>query len=339
MKLAVFAYSRRGCETAGRIMKALPQAEIQAFTMEKYLVEGFRPLEKPGEAFYGRIFSQVDAMVFVSSCGIAVRQIAPHVRDKKTDPAVICVDELGKFAISLLSGHIGGANDLTLYLAEQLQAVPVVTTATDINGKFSVDAWAARNGCGISDMKAAKAISARILEKPVGLLSRFPVRTGLPSGVQEASGGDLGILLSWQEESPFTQTLRLIPPVLHLGIGCRKGIAQEAITHAVEQVLQDYRIDRRAIRCAASIDLKAQEQGLLDFCKAAGIPITFYSAQELNAVPGEFTKSQFVSSITGVDNVCERAAMLGADRLIVKKTACNGVTVAVAEENWEVYFG
>lgn len=339
MRLAVFAYSRQGCETARKIREALKENQIQAYTMEKFEAADFQALEKPSRDFYGRLFGSVDAMIFVSSCGIAVRQIAPHVRDKKTDPAVICVDELGKFVISLLSGHIGGANALALQIAECLHSVPVVTTATDINGKFSVDAWAARNGCQISSMKAAKSVSARILEQPVPMLCRFPIRTALPAGVQEGSQGDLGIVLSWQEEEPFGETLRLIPPVLHLGIGCRKGISQEAVTHAVEQVLKEYSIDRRAVKCAASIDLKAQEQGLLGFCADAGIPITFYTAQELQQVPGEFTKSQFVSSITGVDNVCERSAMLGADRLIVKKTACNGVTVAVAEENWEVYFG
>lgn len=339
MRISVFAYSRRGCETARLVKSSFAGDDCTCYTMEKFGQPDFLPMEKPGIDFYGKLFADSDAMVFVGSCGIAVRQIAPHVRDKKTDPAVICIDELGRFVIPVLSGHIGGANDLALKLAQVLKATPVVTTATDINGKFSVDAWAARHGCRISDMKAAKAVSARILEQPVPLMSRFPVKTELPAGVVSADRGDLGILLSWKQEQPFDETLQLIPAVLHLGIGCRKGISQEAVTAAVEQVLKDYQIDRRAIKCAASIDLKAQEEGLLGFCRDAELPITFYTAQELRAVPGEFTKSQFVSSITGVDNVCERSAMLGAEHLIVKKTACNGVTVAVAEENWEVYFG
>ena len=339
MRLSIFAYSRQGCHTAQRISALLAGEDCRCYTMEKYLISGFLPMEKPAVNFYGPLFHSCDALIFVGSCGIAVRQIAPHVRDKKADPAVVCIDELGKFVIPLLSGHIGGANALAQKIAEGIGAVPVVTTATDINGKFSVDAWAARNSCYISSMAAAKAVSAKILEAPVPLLSRFPLKTPLPSGVIEEAQGELGILLSWKEEAPFQETLRLVPPVLHLGIGCRKGISREAVSQAVEQVFKDYAIDRHAIKCAASIDLKAQEAGLLDFCREAEIPIAFYTVQELQAVPGEFTKSQFVSSITGVDNVCERSAMLGADRLIVRKTACNGVTVAVAEENWEVYFG
>ena len=339
MIFSVFAYSRQGCKTARRVEALLSGEAVTKYTMEKFQQPDFLPLGKPSGEFYGQRFKSCDSLIFIGSCGIAVRQIAPHVRDKKTDPAVICIDELGKFVIPLLSGHIGGANELALRLAEGLSAVPVVTTATDINGKFSVDAWAARNGFAISSMKTAKAISAAILERTVPLCSDFPIKGSLPAGTAESREGDLGISLTFKTEEPFEETLRLIPRVLHLGIGCRRGTSEEAISRAVEQVLEDHKIDRGAICCAASIDLKANEQGLLDYCGHRQIPITFYTAEQLNAVPGSFTPSQFVNSVTGVDNVCERSSMVGAEKIIVRKTACNGVTVAVAEEYREVYFG
>jgi len=125
---------------------------------------------------------------------------------------------------------------------------------------------------------------------------------------------------------------------LHLGIGCRKGTPTEAIREAVERVLQEYNIDRRAIKCVASIDLKREEPGLLEFCAEQKLPVQFYAAGELKAVPGDFTPSEFVQSITGVDNVCERSALVGAKELIVRKTAMNGVTVALAAEHMEVRF-
>ena len=339
MIFSVFAYSRQGCRTAKKIEDLLTEQQVTCYTMEKFQEPGFSPIEKPSREFYGRCFSASDALIFVGSCGIAVRMIAPFVKDKKTDPAVLCVDELGKFVIPVLSGHIGGANALTEKLAEELGAVPVVTTATDINGKFSVDAWAARNGFSISSMKTAKAISARILERPVPLCSRFPVAGALPAGTEKGERGALGILLSYRLETPFTDTLRLTPKVLHLGLGCRRDTKKEAIEAAVNQVFAENYLDFGAVKCAASIDLKKDEQGLLAFCEAHKVPISFYTAQELQAVPGSFTPSQFVSSITGVDNVCERSAMVGADNMIVRKTACNGVTVAVAEEYKEVSFG
>ena len=142
MKVAVFAYSRQGCKTARRVMEYFHDAEVKAYTMARFEEEGFAPLERPSKPFYGPIFEWADAMVFVGSTGIAVREIAPFVKDKRTDPAVISMDELGTFVIPLLSGHIGGANELALKLAEVLEATPVITTATDINKKFSVDAWA-----------------------------------------------------------------------------------------------------------------------------------------------------------------------------------------------------
>ncbi|MGN0978027.1 MAG: cobalt-precorrin 5A hydrolase [Faecousia sp.] len=337
MKAALFAFSHQGCETARRVMQCLPPDTVQAYTVERLGEPDFQTIP-PSPDFYGRMFRESDAMVFVGSCGIAVRKIAPYVRDKQTDPAVVVLDELGTFVIPILSGHIGGANDLARDLAGKLGATPVVTTATDIHHKFSVDAWAARNGCAISDMKAAKCVSAAILEEAVPLCSEFPIVTGLPNGVIPGKKGKVGICISVHREEPFERTLRLIPKVLHLGIGCRKGISADAVREAVEGVFNRYGLDFRAVKCAASIDLKAQEPGLLEFSRERNLPVSFYSAQELQSVPGEFTPSEFVRSVTGVDNVCERAALMGGSRLIVKKTAGNGVTVAVAAEDWEVHF-
>ena len=338
MKIAVFAYSRQGCKTARRVMDFLEGHELQCYTMARFEEPGFGPICRPSKPFYGPIFNEVDAMVFVGSVGIAVREIAPHVRDKSTDPAVVSIDELGKFAVPLLSGHIGGANDLALALANMLEATPVITTATDINKKFSVDAWAARNGYVIGSLSCAKAVSAAILEQNVPLHSDYPIVTELPNGMILGNTGDVGIRISIYRDEPFQRTLRLIPSILHLGIGCRKGTECAAILDAVDTVLKSHNIDPRAIKCVASIDLKAKERGLLEFCKERKLPVSFYSAEELKAVPGEFTPSKFVQSVTGVDNVCERSALIGAKKLIVRKTARNGVTVAVAAEHLEVRF-
>ena len=336
MKAALFAFTRRGCETARRILTALPEAQWQCFTLERFSEPGFGTLTPE---CCGQAFGTSDLLVFVGACGIALRKIAPYVRDKRTDPAVVCVDEQGTFVISLLSGHIGGANGLTKTIAQAIGAVPVITTATDVNGKFSVDTWAAENGCVIDDMKLAKAVSAAILERNVPFSSALPVTGRLPDGLTPEKTGDLGICVSFQESTPFENTLRLIPRILHLGLGCRKGTPKETIAQAVDRVFRENRLDFRAVCLAASIDLKQEEPGLLAFCRERELPVKFYSAAQLRAVPGEFTPSPFVRSVTGVDNVCERAALLGAERLLVKKTADCGVTVAVAVEHWEVRFG
>ncbi len=339
MKIAVFAYSRQGCNTARKIIKTLDSHEISAYTMERFSESGFDVIVKPTGVFYGELFRSCDALIFVGSCGIAVREIAPHVKDKKTDPAVVVIDELGRFVVPLLSGHIGGANELARHLAQFLGAAPVITTATDINQKFSVDAWAAGNGFALSNMDMAKAVSAAILEQDVPMMCDFPVMTEYPGGVTAGNSGDVGICISCKITEPFQKTLRVIPKILHLGIGCRRGTEAAAIAEAVEMVLHTHQIDRRGIKCVASIDLKKDEPGLLAYCRENHWPVSFYSARELGSLQGDFTPSDFVSRVTGVDNVCERAAFMGADQLIVEKTACNGVTVAVAAENLEVRFG
>lgn len=340
MKLVLFAYSRRGRETALRARAALagPGDQCRCYAPEKYAQEGFLPIHSPCAPFTAPLFDWADALVFVGAAGIAVRSIAPHVRDKRTDPAVLCVDELGRFVIPLLSGHIGGANALAKTLAQALGAVAVVTTATDINQKFSVDAWAAQNGLFIDGMAAAKAVSAAILEGPVPLCSDLPVAGELPPGVVPGESGPVGVCISWRERRPFEATVLLVPPVVHLGLGCRRGVSAQQVAAAVDQALAAHAIHPRAVKCAASIDLKQDEPGLLEFCESRGWPLSFYSAEELAALEGDFTPSERVRRVTGVDNVCERAAMMGAGRLIVPKTAHDGVTVAAAVEDWTARF-
>ncbi len=337
MNVAVFAYSRRGCKTARRVMECFPEDQVRPFTMTRFEEPGFGAVGRAGE-FYGPLFRWAQVLVFVGGVGIAVREIAPFVRSKLTDPAVISVDELGRFVIPLLSGHIGGANALALRLAQAVGGTPVITTATDINGKFSVDAWAARQGLFITDLSAAKAVSAAILERPVPLSSAFPIVTGLPNGVTEGDGGELGIRISVIKEAPFARTLLLVPLAVQLGVGCRRGTSAERIRAAVDGVLQEHQIHPRAVCQVGSIDLKRDEGGLLEFCRGRGLPVRFYTAEELRAAPGEFTPSRRVLEVTGVDNVCERAAMIGAEMLLVRKTIVDGVTVAAAVKAWEVRF-
>ena len=363
-KVIIIAYSRQGIQTALQAAACFPGDEVQLFAPERvlegtdfmtaqipgkqqeqntevFLQENVRAIPDEQRRFYEEQFARADLMVFVGALGIAVRKIAPFVKDKSTDPAVVCLDEKGTFAISVLSGHIGGANAFAGMIAQAIGAVPVITTATDVNHRFSVDAWAAKHDMIIDDLKAAKAVSAAILEGDVPMESNLPAALPYPAGVIPASkdqGPAPGILISWEIRHPFTPTLRLIPNVLHLGIGCRKGTSKEQIRDLVDRVLEEYRVDRRAIKGVYTIDLKAEEEGLLAYCNENQWPLTVYTAEELNSVPGHFTGSEFVQSITGVDNVCERAALKEADRLVVPKTAEHGVTTALAAELPELYF-
>jgi len=342
MKAAFAAYTKKALQTALRAAEFLNDAQVSVYTLPKFLNgnEPFpvRAIPSGDRSFFRTLFQESDLLVFVSALGIAVRMIAPFVNNKKEDPAVLFIDERGRFVISVLSGHIGGANDAAEKLAKAMGAQPVITTATDINHRFSADAWAARQGLIIDDMPAAKAVSAAILERDIPLISDLPLCGDWPEGLLDpgmqtgvpVTGYPVGICISWEEKTPYPVTLRLIPKVIRLGIGCRKGIAPEQIEKAVCEVFSKHRMDLRAVQGVFSIDLKKEEQGLLQFCRSHHWDLTVYTKEELLEVPGDFSSSGFVQSITGVDNVCERAAMKEADRLVIRKTALDGVTVAAA---------
>lgn len=323
----ILAFSRRGMETAGRIARALEgEYETECLRPEGNL----RPLVEAR-------FPASDALIFVGSCGIAVRAIAPFLKGKTRDPAVIVSDETGKWVVSLLSGHIGGANALALRIARAIGAQPVITTATDVNKRFSVDAWATKAGLSIGSMDLAKRFSAAILERDLPLCSDFPVEGPPPAGVFWGDSGALGAAVSCLKKNPFEETLCLVPQKLHLGVGCRRGTPRSAF----EEIFSALPIHPEAICSVASIDVKRDEQGLLDFCAAHNWGARFYPAARLMALGGEFTGSDFVQKTVGVDNVCERAAMVSAGpgaRLILRKTISGGVTMAAATEDWRVCF-
>ena len=333
-RAAILYFTDRGAATAGRIRAAL-QGDWE-LTLH-------RP--RGGErSIVEELFSSVDALIFVGACGIAVRAIAPFVRSKTTDPAVLVTDERGIHVISLLSGHIGGANELTRHIAAAIGGVPVITTATDVSRRFAADEWAARNNLVISSMKAAKDFAVEILRRDLPLHCDFPVQGALPGGLYlyaEASASDCGLAISCRNIAPFERTLALIPRILHLGVGCKRNTPAENIHRAVQAVLEGANLSPRALKSVASIDIKRDEAGLLEYCASANLPLTFYSAEELRSLPGSFTTSDFVQNTVGVDNVCERAAMRsageGATR-IVNKTCLDGVTVAIAQEKWSACF-
>ena len=324
MTAAILAFTRQGAALGKVLAEALDASlHVPARFAAEVGAEAYDSLE----GWTARMWGEKDALIFVGACGIAVRAIAPHVKDKFTDPAVVSVDEAGRFVIPLLSGHVGGANELALRVAALTGGQAAISTATDVNGLFAVDVWARGRDMVITDRTLAKEVSAALLEgKPVGFASDFghPCPQGLAEGPAE-----LGVWVTWKTgEGPFPRTLRLAPKGLILGIGCKKGTNAAAIQAAVNEALTGH--EPAAVERVATIDLKEKEPGLLVFCAAHDLPLSVYSAEELAAAEGKFTPSAFVKTVTGVDNVCERAAVRAGGTILVPKLAKNGVTVAVA---------
>lgn len=307
---------------------------------------GIAAVKTPMQEWAGERFADSDALIFVGACGIAVRAIAPHVKDKRTDPAVVVMDEKADYCIPILAGHIGGANELSGQLAAALGCVPVYTTATDVNGRFAVDVFAAKHGLHLSSMRLAKEVSAALLRgETLGLASDFPVEGKLPEGfvqvsAEEASQMRLGIYFSVSRRlRPFEETLYLVPRIVTAGIGCRRGASGESIGAVLRMQLDKSATFSEALAKIASIDLKKEEPGIIGLSGELGVPFETYSAEELNAVPGTFTPSEFVKKTTGADNVCERSAAKGSGgRVYEKKTGADGATCALAVSDWSVHF-
>ena len=338
MKASVICFSDAGARLSLRIADILGVPTSDIHSTSKFAGEyGFSAHAKVSDDV-GDLFREDDALIFVCACGIAVRSVAPYLKDKTSDPAVIVIDDQGRYVIPILSGHIGGANDLARFLAERISALPVITTATDGSGRFSCDSWAVKHGCAISSMDTAKKISAEILVRDIPVCSEYPLPDILPAGLFAGDSGDIGIYIGIKKNTPYRETLRLIPKIVSLGIGCRRGISKERIYDAVTSVFADNGLDTLAVRGIASIDVKKDEIGLTEFARDLGVPAAFYSAGELDSVEGEFEESEFVRKTVGVGNVCERAAAFGGGKLIVRKTAVDGVTVAAAAAEWRVEF-
>ena len=341
MEVWIVSYTARGEGTAQRVSDALSRAgyACRRFALPKFVKTGDEPLCVSAAEWARDGFARADALIFCCASGIAVRAIAPWVRDKKTDPAVLVIDETARFVIPLLSGHIGGANALAETLSEALGATPVVTTATDLNNLFAVDVFAARNRLTITDMELAKEISAALLAgEPVGFSCDLPVSGTLPKELTTEDAA-LGVCISRERKEPFARTLQLIPRRYALGVGCRRGKSAEELDSFIRRQLAACGISIDELMCIASIDLKKDEPGLLAFSEANRLPFITYPADTLNALPGTFSGSAFVKETTGVDCVSERAAVQASGgALIAAKIAEDGMTFALAESKEGVSF-
>lgn len=332
MKAAVISISEKGRELSLRIKNSADFIGVERFCIRSYSDFGSRCFEDIG-GLVSDIWGKYDAIAFICASGIAVRAIAPHIKSKTTDPAVIVIDECGRFVIPILSGHIGGANAIAVRLSEILGAQAAVTTATDIGGHFSPDSFATANGLIITDLIGAKVVASAVLSgERIGLLSEYEC-INIPEEITESADCRIGLYIGTEDKTPFLVTLKLVPKNIVLGIGCKRGTEFTAIDVLVRMALHNANIPIERIAGISSIDIKKDEQGLLQFCEKYGLELRTYTAQELMETEGDFSSSLFVKKITGVDNVCERSAVkCSGGRLIIRKKAANGVTVAAAEK-------
>ncbi|MFI3211906.1 MAG: cobalamin biosynthesis protein [Eubacteriales bacterium] len=380
MKAIMFAFSKYGYELSHKIEKELSKEPVTLIKAVKgiwvddiVISENLVSLNKRDtKEFLKEEIKDTSVIIFIGACGIAVRLMAPFLISKKIDPAVLVLDDEGNFCISLVSGHLGGANEWTNKIAAMVDAIPVITTSTDIHEVFAVDVFAKKNHLYIEDMTLAKEISATLLQgNSVGIYSDISIKDEIdkkltivgdkecqkqgevksenkfspsapeisPMQAREITGLKYGIVIGRDKKSIFPKSLYLYPKSFVLGIGCRKGTSEVQIEEGIFTFLKNKNISIQEIGKLGSIDLKKEEEGILSFSKKYEIPFSVFSKEELEQADGDFIESSFVSGVTGVGNVCERSAsLLGNGKIIHKKEIVNGITLSVGEMDCEIWF-
>jgi cobalt-precorrin 5A hydrolase len=333
-QIAILAITAGALELGAQLAQALPA--------DLYPCKG-----QIRERFAG-LWHNYEALICIMASGIVVRQLAPLMHDKYHDPAVLVLDERGCFVISLLSGHLGGANALARQVAAITGGQAVLTTASDVLGLTALDLWCHSLGVQVADTKRFTQVMGRLVNRgyvrlwvdTISLADTVqPAQPALPPDIHQAAGpaeADLFISPCLHPADQPAAAALLHPKILVVGIGCKRGTSKEQIAEAVSAALSQHGLALQALAQLASIDLKANENGLLSYAAEHQLPLTFFSKDELNQVAG-VSFSEPVFRATGARGVAEPAALLAAGagaRLLVAKMKWPAVTVAVACMAW-----
>jgi cobalt-precorrin 5A hydrolase len=337
--LAVYAVTEKGTRLGRRLTEAFGGVLFAPDRLAK--ASGATGYASLGD-LVADTFHRSPVHVFICACGIAVRAIAPHVRDKQTDPAVICLDDAGSFAVSLLSGHLGGANAWARTIAATVGATPVVTTATDAAGAPAIEMLARDVRLPMDNAMATRRINAALAAgKPVAIfdpLGAFTVTDPDAARFFEwvstpiSSDPDTPlVIVDWRVGPETPGRLYLRPRVLVAGVGCRRDTPAADILSLLARVCRDRGAALQSVGLLASIEAKREEPGLLEAAATLGAAVRFYSTDELAAVPTP-NPSAMVAKHMGVGSVCEAAAILasGGGKLLAPKTRTKCSTVALA---------
>ncbi len=339
--IAVIALTRQGAETGRRITEMDSPASL--FLRENLAEEfsGSRVME--GTTIYEMVadlWKRYDSIVFVAAAGIAVRAVAPLLKHKSSDPAVVVVDEKGKFVIPILSGHIGGANRLASKIAEHIGGTPVITTASDVNGIVAFDEMAAERGWKIENLHLLKHVTGTQIDGgKVGYYSDmetgFPIQKSVvildkpDSELPSVVVSDRLLNIECKEPTVF-----LRPSTICLGVGCRRDTPVDKILKAVEDACKEAGISTLSLGSLATIPLKADEPGMVEAAKHLGVPFLIIDEERVAGCEGDFRGSEFVEAVTGGKAVASPCALLSAEEpeLLLDKFIREGVTVSVVRD-------
>ncbi|MCM2359847.1 MAG: cobalt-precorrin 5A hydrolase [Geobacteraceae bacterium] len=349
MRIAIIAITRDGARLGARLRDSLGGADLHV--LQKFRGEAGKesfPFDGELKLLVRRLWPEYRGFVFIMAAGIVVRMIAPHLDSKEKDPAAVVMDDCGRFAVSLLSGHLGGANELACRCAFVTGAREVITTATDGHGLPSFDLLAKEEGWGIDELSRVKVLNSLLLDgaeiavvDPTGRVRPWFHGRGRLSFhdtfVEALQSGAKGFLFVTNRHLPpqarSESLLVLRPKNLVLGIGCNSGTGAEEIEELVCAHLKRLFFSIRSVRCVASAAAKREEAGLLAFAGKHSLPVKYYESNQLNSVNVPSPPSVHALEAIGAVGVAEPAALLASEggRLLLKKVKSGNVTLAIAE--------
>lgn len=284
------------------------------------------------------LFKEYQYIIFIMATGIVVRVIAPYINSKFSDPAILVTDEKGSNIISLLSGHMGGANEMTLHISKLINSNPVITTATDVNKKSSLDMIAKKLDAHIDDFREnVKDVNAMLVNnQEVGIYidGDYDIDTRGFKVLNSIENIDdlekIVIVTNKKEIIKKSSVIKVIPRNLVVGIGCRRNTDSLLLQESLNDLLHQYNIDIKSIKQIGSIDIKHDEKAIIDLASNLGIEFTTICAEEISKVDYLFDKSEFVKKNVGVYCVAEPVAhILSNGNLIIEKHKYRGITISV----------
>jgi cobalt-precorrin 5A hydrolase len=341
--IAIWALTQGGVSLGRRLKAHLASGQLYVAASVHHPKLPAVPFDRLRDAVVQQ-FGQYEAHVFVMATGIVVRTLADLIGHKSIDPAVLVMDETGRHVISLLSGHLGGANALAYRIAELTGADPVITTATDLRQVPAIDLVAHERGLVIENHDAIRLISAAVLRNAAialhdphgclqGALNKARVR------VIDAAADPVDCPTVFVDDIQIDlppEVLILRPASLFVGIGCNRGTPAYEIRELLDAVLAQHGLAPGSLAGFASVDLKSDEAGIVEVAKDFGLELAFFPRSRLAQVSGIRNPSPTVEKHIGIPSVCEAAALLAADNgnLIVPKQTTRNVTMAVARRSF-----
>ncbi len=340
-RIRVVALTPQGGSLARTLCGALPGAGCWLPRAQANDVPQTQTFERVAQVFQ-EAFQQGEDLVCVMAAGIVVRGIAPLLRGKERDPAVVVVDEAGRFAVSLLSGHLGGANQLARRVAQILQGTPVITTASDVQGLPALDLAAARAGLAIENPAAVPQVQMSLLSglklrlvDPYGyllqLVELYPELFICEDNLDTAlAGGWLGVYAGFRERVWPKHWLVLRPKNLVIGMGCHKGTPAAEILGFIQDIFKQARLSLASLKALATIELKKEEPGLKEAAARLGVKFIWFTKEELQSVKVPHPSPRVVR-LVGAVSVSEAAALkAGGLELVLPKQKGANATLAVA---------